>query len=225
MKKERKRDYEHISNCWYRNVCTNIECDSCIRYLEMKYLLDNSGIPEHRQQPTVLTVDEADYNAYCQLADIKDHIMDFVKDGSNIFICSENTGNGKTTWAIKLLLKYFDNVWAGNGFKIRGMFVHVPTLLLQLKNFDNPLSEEYKKNLMECDIVVWDDIAGSTISAYDYGQLLSYIDYRFLVNKPNILTSNCTDKKSFEKLLGSKLASRIWNTSTIIKFIGSDRRR
>ena len=225
MKKERKRDYEHISNCWYRNVCTNIECDSCIRYLEMKYLLDNSGIPEHRQQPTVLTVDEADYNAYCQLADTKDHIMDFVKDGSNIFICSENTGNGKTTWAIKLLLKYFDNVWAGNGFKIRGMFVHVPTLLLQLKNFDNPLSEEYKKNLMECDIVVWDDIAGSTISAYDYGQLLSYIDYRFLVNKSNILTSNCTDKESFEELLGSKLASRIWNTSTIIKFIGSDRRR
>jgi DNA replication protein DnaC len=202
-----------------------MECDSCIRYLEMKYLLDNSGIPQHRQQPTMLTVNEDDYTAYCKLADIKDNMTNFVTDGCNLLICSENTGNGKTTWAIKLLLKYFDNIWAGNGCKIRGMFVHVPSLLLQLKDFNNPLENDYKKNLMECDIVVWDDIAGSTISAYDYSQLLSYIDYRFLVNKSNILTSNCTNKESFEESLGSKLASRIWNTSTIIKFKGNDRRR
>lgn len=213
-------------NCWYKDVC-NLncsDCDSCIRYLEMRYLLDNSGIPQQRQQPTVLTVSEEDYEAYCNLADIKDHIINFVENGCNLLICSEITGNGKTSWAIKLLLKYFNDIWAGNGFRVRGMFVHVPTLLLKLKNFNEPLSEEYKQNLMECDLVIWDDIASIDISKYDYSQMLSYIDYRLIDSKSNIFTSNRCTLEDFEEALGSKLASRIWNTSEVIRFYGKDRR-
>lgn len=210
-------------DCWYKKVCEN-ECINCIRYAEMRYLMDNSGIPVNRQYPQELIAD-VDLEPYSVLADIKDDIVFFVENGQNVFICSKYTGNGKTSWSIKLMLKYFDNIWAGNGFKVRGLFVNVPTLLLQLKNFDNPLSEEYKKQLMDVDLVVWDEIASTSISNYDYGNLLMFLDYRIASNKSNIFTSNIVTKSELEKNVGSKLASRVWNTSTIVEFKGKDRRR
>ena len=189
----------------------------------MKYLMDNSGIPKNRQIPKSLVAD-IDLEPYSKLADIKSDIVNFVNDGENLFICSKYTGNGKTSWALKLLLKYFDEIWAGNGFRVRGVFVNVPTLLLQLKNFSHPLSEEYKHNLMEADLVVWDEIASTSISTYDYGNLLMFLDYRFSAGKSNIFTSNATTPEDVEKSVGAKLTSRIWNCSEIVEFRGKDRR-
>ena len=209
--------------CWYKEVCSQECTSSCLRYTEMKYLMDNSGIPSSRQYPKPLN-GGSDYDAFCYLADIKNDIVNFVKNGENLYICSNNTGNGKTSWAIKLMLKYFDEVWAGNGFRTRGMFVHVPTLLNQLKNFDSPLPQEYKENLVKADLIIWDDIASVPISNYDNSQLLSYIDQRALNDKSNIYTGNITNIDDLEKTVGSRLASRVWNSSEIVKFVGLDRR-
>ena len=189
----------------------------------MKYLMDNSGIPRNRQTPQSL-VAGIDLEQYSRLADIKSDIVSFVENGDNLFICSKYTGNGKTSWALKLLLRYFDEIWAGNGFRVRGMFVNVPTLLLQLKNFSHPLSEEYKRNLMEADLVVWDEIASTSISTYDYGNLLMFLDARLSAGKSNIFTSNATTQDEIEKSVGTKLTSRIWNCSEIVEFRGKDRR-
>lgn len=210
-------------DCWYKDVCTYDSCVNCIRYSEMKYLLDSSGIPKSKQYPQELIAD-VDLQQYCKLADIKSDVVDFVESGNNLFICSQNTGNGKTSWAIKLMLKYFNEIWAGNGFKVRGLFVNVPTLLLQLKNFNNPISEEFKQNLMDVDLVIWDEIASTSITNYDYSNLLMFLDYRILNDKSNIFTSNAVTKDELEKNVGSKLASRVWNTSEVVEFKGKDKR-
>lgn len=216
--------YEHRSDCWYKDVCQESICDGCIRYMEMEHLMDSSGIPKIRQYPTQLIPEDCDYEEFLNLSEIKSNIVDLVNTDFNLYICSTNTGNGKTTWAIKILLKYFDGIWAGNGFRTRGLFVHVPTLLLQLKNFQNPLSEEYKQNILESDIVIFDDIAVSGVSPYDYNNLLMYIDNRLLNGKTNIFTSNKVTRKDLESVIGSRLASRIWETSVRVELIGKDRR-
>ena len=210
--------------CWYKEACTQQCSTSCIRYLEMQYLIENSGIPLIMQYPKLLFPDDGDYDAFCTLADIKDDILDFVYSGQSLYITSSSTGNGKTSWAIKLLLKYFDEIWAGNGFKIRGVFVHVPTLILKLKNFENPLSESYKNCLIEADIVVWDDIASTDLTNYDLTQLLMYIDYRVLSGKANIYTGNIVSENQLTAVLGARLSSRIWKTSSVITLRGKDRR-
>lgn len=214
---------EYTSKCWYHDVCTQECSPTCIRYNEMKYLVNNSGIPVTRQYVESLTADK-DYKQYMRLTEIKLSILKFVQSGDNLFIASQYTGNGKTSWSIKLLMKYFDEVWAGNGRRVRGLFVHIPTLLLQLKNFENPISEEYKQNLMDADLVVWDEIAFSNISNYDYSNLLIFLENRLLNKKSNIYTSNIETKESLEERVGYKLASRIWNTSEIIIFRGKDKR-
>ena len=212
-------------NCLYKDVCT-VECTpNCIRYLEMQYLLDNSNLPKNMQRFIVLTPEDCDYDAFCKLADIKDSIKTFVEFGKNLYIVSKTTGNGKTSWSIKLMLKYFDEVWAGNGFNTRGIFVHVPTFLLKCKNFNEVdiKFEDLKSKLLDVDLVIWDDIGSNGLSNYDLSQLLMHIDQRILSGKSNIFTGNLFES-DLEKALGSRLSSRIWNTSTIIEFHGKDKR-
>lgn len=218
---------EDFSKCWYYSSCQKKCSTACIRYLEMKNLIDSSELPELFRYPKSLEPENVDYNAFCRLADIKDGILEFVKTGSNLYICGEKTGTGKSTWASKLMLKYFDNIWAGNGFTIRGKWVHVPSLLINLKDFSNPVNangNKLKSILCSCDLVVWDDIASTGLSNYDLSQLLTLIDTRVFNCKANIFTGNITSEEEMEKVLGSRLTSRIWNKSEIITFRGKDRR-
>lgn len=209
-------------DCWYRDVCTYDQCVNCIRYSEMKYLMENCGLPRKKQSPIQLD-GSRDPKAFKLLADIKDDIFNFVSNGESLYIFSEYTGNGKTSWSIKLLLKYFDCIWAGNGFRVRGYFQHVPTLFNTLKDFSK--SHEALKNTLEtADIVVWDDIASTKLSDYDIQQLLIIIDSRVSEGLSNIYTGNITSHEALTKAVGDRLASRIWNLSTLVEFKGKDRR-
>ena len=208
--------------CWYKDVCKNKQCSGCIRYSEMKYLMDNSGIPEKKQFPVTLTCDAIDRKAFMELADIKSDIENFVKNGESLYITSDKTGNGKTSWAIKIMLKYFDCIWAGNGFRVRGYFVHVPTFLNMMKDFNNDHSD-LKTIIENADLVVWDDIVAAKLSDYDLTQLLSFIDTRIYKELSNIYTGNIENREVFEQRLGARLTSRIWSSS-IITLKGKDRR-
>ena len=215
-----------VSDCWYYSVC-NLADDTCtqhcIRYDEVKYLMSASGIPKAKQIPVKLSPNcNEDYESFMRLAEIKNNVVEFVEKGNCLCIASNNTGNGKTSWAIKIMLKYFDEVWVGNGFRCRGMFVHTPTLLLQLKDFNNPLSKEFKDNLLNCDLVIFDDIAATGMSDYDFTQLLSIVDQRLLSEKSNIYTTNLLPE-NLSQVVGDRLASRV-NSSEIITILGKDRR-
>lgn len=208
--------------CWYKSVCTYDLCTNCIRYAEMKYLMDNSGLPKRKQNPIQLD-GSRDPDAFKLLAEIKSDIINFVSSGESLYIFSEYTGNGKTSWAIKLLLKYFDSIWAGNGFRARGYFQHVPTFFNVLKDFSKS-HEALKRTLETVDLVVWDDIASTRLSDFDRQQLLIIIDQRVSEGLSNIYTGNIVSQTALENAVGDRLASRIWNMSTLVKFEGKDRR-
>ena len=126
------------TNCWYSEVCPNRteDCEkSCTRYIEMRFLMDSSNIPKNKQRPLVLKPAKCDVEAFDRLAKIKDNIVDFVEQGRNLYITSSIVGNGKTSWALKLLMKYFEEIWEGNGLEPRGVIVHVPTFLIKCKDF------------------------------------------------------------------------------------------
>jgi len=216
---------ENISrntDCWYVNSCKD-DCYMCNTYLEMKWQMNNSGLPATMQKPIKLQlVNKEDEIAYDTLATIRKNIRQFVIDSKNLYICGESTGTGKTSWAIKLLQTYLHYTAEGNYENLKGMFVSVPDLLLKLKDFNNPLSKEYKDNLEKVDLVVWDDIALTNASNYDYMQLYTYINNRLFAGKSNIYTSNITTLENLTELLGSRIASRVWNTSEVIEFKGKD---
>ena len=215
--------------CWYKNTCNKYKDDDhchagCIRFMEMHYLMNNSGIPKHRQYPVTLTATKKDLQAYIELRAIKDDIVNFVKTGSSLYIYSHNFGNGKTTWAIKLMQQFFDNIWAGNGFRCRGIFIHVPTFLVKIKeniSHRDPDFELLRERLMTVDLVVWDDIAATKLGDFDHSNLLTYIDQRKLQGLSNIYTGNLTAEE-LPEALGNRLTSRVWNDSLQIYFSAAD---
>lgn len=185
-----------------------------------------SGIPKARQKQILLTPESVDIPMFEKLKEYKEDIYNFVNDGIQVYIFSYGFGNGKTSWSIKLLQAYFDEIWSGNGLKQRGVFIHVPTFLTKLKNNIRKPDEEFMNlidNLSEVDVVVWDDIASTKMSDYDYNTLLTYIDQRILENKCNIYTGNL-DYNDMLNAIGNRLTSRVWQSSRIIELKGMDRR-
>jgi len=191
----------------------------------MKYLLESSNIPKSKWYPQVL-VPGADLNQFRQLKDIKTDIETWVKEGQNLYLYSSNFGNGKTSWAIKLMLAYFNEIWAGNGFRRRGIFLSVPEFLDRNRAVINNRDSEFitlREDLITCDVVIWDDITSTKLTDFNYSMLLNYIDARMLANKSNIFTGN-TEYELMAEYLGGRLASRIWNTSEVIQFSDNDKR-
>jgi DNA replication protein DnaC len=217
---------ERNSNCWYINTCDE-DCDRCTTYVQMKWQMEHSGLPEAKQRPISLYLTDdnsGDKKAFYRLADIRKNIVDFVQSGKNLYLCSKWTGNGKTSWAVKMLHTYFHYTAVGNYENLKGMFVSTPGLLLKLKDFNNPVSKTFRDNLENVDLVIWDDIAVSGISQYDYTQIFTLIDSRIFAEKSNIFTSNQTTVEGFASVLGDRLASRIYYTSEIIELKGKDMR-
>lgn len=197
-----------------------------LRFQEMLYMINSSGIPK-KVIGTRLVPDDVDYNQFIRLANIQDNITEFVDGGNNMYLYSGTCGNGKTTWAIKLLLQYFNEVWACNNFKERGLFINVPTFLTKIKTIIGRPDEQFEnmRELIEkVDIVVWDDIASTKLSDFDYNTLLTYIDKRTLENKCNIYTGNVSPSE-LEKYVGQRLTSRILSHSAVIELKGQDRRK
>ena len=217
-------------NCIYNKVCNLKETEKCnnecLRYIEITNLLNKSKIPKNMQKTIDLYPDNCDYDSFVKLKHIKESIKEWVNSKEfNLYIYSNHTGNGKTSWAIKLMLKYFDEIWAGNGLQARGLFINVPNFLSKLKEFNTVDVEfnEIKKLIPNVDLIIWDDISSTKVSDYDNSQLLNYIDQRILNGKSNIFTSNVSNDKLTE-ILGNRLTSRIWNSSIKIELKGKDRR-
>lgn len=214
--------------CIFFNVCQNKENCSvdCIRYAEMTYLMNHSGLPNSLKKKIVLVPDNNDYDAFVTLADIKDNMKEFVNSGKNLFIYSSNSGNGKTTWLSKLLKSYFNQIWAGNGFRTRGYYIDLPTFFIELKEaINNPNEEldELKEFLKNVDLLCIDSITSITLSEFELNYLMYIVDYRINNNLSTIYASNL-DENGLLRFFGTRLKSRIFNNSQIIRFQGRDKR-
>lgn len=214
--------------CWYKEVCLKFPdgCKAtCLRYSEMLQLLKLSNIPEERWFPENL-MPGADKAEFIKLRDIKSDIDQWVKSGNSLYLYSDKFGNGKTSWAIKLMLAYFNKIWAGNCFRRRGIFLSVPEFFNRNREIISNRDEEFveiRNDLITCDLVIWDDISSVKMTDYAHSMLLNYMDSRCLAHKANIFTGNMNEKELIQ-FVGGRLTSRIWNTSTVIKFKDQDKR-
>lgn len=145
---------------------------------------------------------------------------------SELYLTNDCIVTHNTSWAIKILQEYFNQVWYGNRYRCRGLFVFVPTFLNDIKrNMYNRSKEfdDFENRIIKADLVIWDDIGSTRLSEFDHSQLLSYINQRDLDLKANIYTSNL-DYNELLNNLGSRLMSRIWNKSIRVRLVGMDMR-
>lgn len=216
----------NIQSCWYKRICTEQCSENCIRYKLMYSLFKQSNLPEALWNYKELICHEKDLQVYKKLQAKSDAILNFIEAGNNLYIYSENCGNGKTTWAIRLMYSYFDKIWHKSCFDCKALFVSVPKFLYNCKRSisqDVKGFEELCNLISEVDLVIWDDIGEMKASDYEHQILFQYIDDRINSKKSNIYTSN-KNKGQLEDVLGVRLASRIYNCSECVEFLEEDKR-
>lgn len=219
-----------MSKCFLYGVCNQKDCDKdfCIRKYKMDSLYSAALMTDSQKQHIVLKVDQdnTDLEQFKQLAAIEQNICEFIEEGKNLYLHSANCGNGKSSWSIRLAEAYFNKIWARTEVKCRVLFISVPRFLLALKDNITAKSsyvEYIKDNVLDADLVIWDDIAAKMGSEFELTHLLNIIDNRLALGKSNIYTSNL-NRQQLYTALGERLTSRIANMSIDIELHGSDKR-
>lgn len=224
-------------NCYLRDRCKKLSKDSscdqndiyCIKLFKVDRLYDNSLLSYKQRLHIDLYPDSngADHDNFKLLKSIEEHINQFVYNGKNLFIHSTITGNGKTSWAIRMMQAFVENNWIESDIDAcRTLFINVPRFLLELKdNITNKSDyiDYIKRHIFEADLVVWDEIGVKALSDYDHENLLNLINTRLDMGRSNIYTSNLSSDELREKV-GDRLYSRIVNISTNVELVGADKR-
>lgn len=203
----------------------------CPRYFKLYHMCKNAQLSDKQCEQFMChnyAVDnKVDNESYKLLLEYENNIQEHVKNGDSLYIYSSNVGNGKTSWAVRLLIAYFSTFWrVADPERCYGLFLSVPKFLTELKNSFNQKSdyiESIKGALYDADVIVWDEIASKCGSEFDKETLLNIINDRINSGKCNIYTSNA-DRNELYKLLDSRLTSRVFELSQQIEFKGTDKR-
>lgn len=217
----------------YQNLSKDCECRTddifCIKLFKLQQLYDLSLLTEKQRIriPLRIDADGTDQSAFERLSVIEsDVIRYFGESGNSLYIYSSNVGNGKTTWAIRLIQSYLTSVWYKCDIDCKALFVSVPKYLVAIKDNISEVNEyaqHVKKYVYSADIVVFDDIATKSATQFEHEILFNMIDARVNLGKSNIFTSNM-DYVGLVNTVGERIASRIFNTSEKIRFDGQDKR-
>lgn len=208
-----------------KNECTYPEC---IKLYKIKQLQQSALLSEKQCQKIdlYLDADKADKSAFITLKKFETDILKFVDEGKNLFIYSSTCGNGKTSWAIRMINSYIEKVWHSSDMTCRALFINVPRFLINLK--DNisqkiPMVYYIKENCEVADLVVWDDIATKGFTEYEMENILQLINLRCDLGKSNIYTSNLSGDL-LRSSIGDRLYSRVFNGSCKVELVGADKR-
>jgi len=191
--------------------------------------LKNSMIPKRYLEDIPLIPSSRDEQTFIELNEIKKDIRGFVNRGDNLLICSNSCGNGKTTFATKMLKSFIEE---------SSMFTYkydTPVLFVNVNNFlndkklainDKAIANRVKKiekAILTAKLVVFDDIADKTLSEYDMNTMYYWLDYRTSNKMSCIYTSNQTPPQ-LKSTLNGKMYSRIVNYSIVKEITDGDHR-
>ena len=219
-----------IESCLFDDRCNKIDSDKdfCVKKFKLDYLFDQALLSEKHKKELVLRVDadKRDLEAFKYLKSIQNSVEKFVENGDNLYIHSLISGNGKTSFAIKILKEYFYRIWSKSDLRCRGLYIHVPKYLISLKDNISEKSDyvqHIKKNALDADLVIFDEVGTKSLTSFEFENILTIINARLDYGKANIYTSNLTNEELLDNL-GSRLYSRIVNNSNDVVFVGQDKR-
>ena len=192
---------------------------------KLNNLFELSGLPKKYFEPQHLVRREVDAECWDWLEDVRNNIVEEVQRGLNIVITSTIVGNGKTSWAVRLLQRYLAETALDGRMVEKGMFVVSAQLLTEFGDYNyfqtmKEFLERFEK-LKTCDLLVIDEIGGGSLTKASYPYLYDLVNYRVDNNLSTIYTTNYTDEEIID-LLGQRLYSRIYDTSVVLEFEASN---
>ncbi len=206
-----------------RSSCNEL----CGGYRVLRALFTLSRIPMMYRYSIPLTPQEGDYNAFVALDDFKENIVANVEEGKGLYIWGEHTGNGKTSWACKIMSHYFRKIAFSSGLENEGLFIYLPTFLEDLRdNYSNPDPDfqEMLDMVKDCKLLIIDDIGTERVTEWVRERIVSIINTRVSNGLSTIYTSNLSINELAEKMGDARISSRIRGSVQEIHLTGKDNR-
>ena len=184
--------------CYAETYCkkNKNECNEyCDGYRLLRALYKMRRIPERYCYNIPLVPEGKDLGAFEALNNFMKNVEEKVENGEGLYIWSECTGNGKTSWACKILSYYFRKVAFKSGLENEGLYIYLPTFLDDLRqSYDEPDADfsELLDMLKNCKLLVIDDIGAEKSTEWVNERLLSIINTRMMKGLSTVYTSNCS---------------------------------
>lgn len=216
--------------CYAEDYCKKPkeECSEvCGGYRVLRALYNLSRLPLKYQYRIDLIPDAKDLSAFEALNEFKENIVSHVENGEGLYIWGENTGNGKTSWASKIMGYYFRKIAFSSGLENEGLYIYLPTFLDDLRNSYNNPSQEFEEELdmvKRCKLLIVDDIGAERVTEWVRERIVSIINTRVSNGLSTIYTSNLSLSKLMDKLGDDRISSRIRGSVTEINLLGKDNR-
>jgi DNA replication protein DnaC len=216
--------------CYAEDYCKKDKSscsEVCGGYRVLRALYSLSRIPVKYQYKMDLIPDDRDMQSFIALNKFKEDVVANVESGTGLYIWSANTGNGKTSWACKIMGYYFRKIAFSSGLENEGLYIYLPTFLDDLRNSYNNPSAEFDEELemvKNCKLLIIDDIGAERVTEWVRERLVSIINTRVSNNLCTIYTSNLSLKGLADKLGDERISSRIKGSVTEINLLGKDNR-
>ena len=219
--------FQDNETCWLADHCTKVDCGKpCIKRIKLEWFYHEGLITDKQRERIEFCHDERDAESFAYLSRLVRNIVKFVSVGGNLYIHSKQCGNGKTSIALRLAQSYLNHVWLISPLTCKVLFINVPRYLLEIKaNISEPSEyvEHIRKNVLNADLVIWDDIGTKGLTQFEHENVLSLINARLDAGKANIYTSNLS-KEELRDSIGDRLYSRVYGLSDDIELFGDDYR-
>ena len=188
---------------------------------KVRQLLVESGVPKKYYVPQKLVRRQVDEQLWNFLEDYRNDVVNKVHSGNNLVITSPIVGNGKTSWAIRLLQRYIAETALDGDLGDKGVFCVCSNMLEIFGDFGYFETSieffDYLNRLKNCKLLVIDEIGSGRITPVSYNHFYDLINYRVDNGLTTIYTTNYTDER-IQEVLGERLYSRIYHTATVLEF-------
>lgn len=196
---------ELLKSLEYEKLCSNLPVNNCrFDNFKLDYYPDGIGTSPRRRMESVLD--------FC-----KTYAAEFSQKSSSLLLYG-HTGLGKTHLSLAIAGKVVED---GHG-----------VIYSSAQNLFNKLEKEKfgrsdgntEENILGCDLLIIDDLGAEFTTQFTVSALYNIVNSRELEGKPTIISTNLTP----EQLLSTyseRIASRILNNYTLLRFDGTDIRQ
>lgn len=183
---------------------------------------------QYMYEDITLYPDNIDKETFRCLKKVHDQCKSFFNSQGSMFIVSQTVGNGKTSWAIKIMKRYIQE--HACYYDLDCVFINVPEFLALRKSAMNYTDDALKfhsleKRVKQAKLVVFDDFGCGNTSDFDETFLYTIIDYRWRNGLSGIYTSNVS-AQDLRKAMGDRIVDRVVYDKNTCKYWiqGSSRR-
>ena len=196
---------ELLKSLEYEKLCSNLPVNSCrFDNFKLDYYPDGIGTSPRRRMESVLS--------FC-----KTYAAEFNRKAPSLLLYG-HTGLGKTHLSLAIAGKAVE---AGYG-----------VIYSSAQNLFNKLEKEKfgrsngstEENILDCDLLIIDDLGAEFTTQFTISALYNIVNSRELESKPTIISTNLSPEQLLTAY-SERIASRILNNYTLLRFDGSDIRQ